>query len=134
MKTNVLRAWPVVLATSILFMGCGGVSEVTKERVARSETAVRQAQQNVGNEEKGALELQKARDHLEQARRALNDKKEEPALRHAQQAELFSELAVARTQSASARRAADELQASIRTLRQEAERGDRGSTTATDAQ
>ena len=131
MKTTVFSAWPTVLATSILFVGCGGVSEVTKERVARSETAVRQAQQNVGNAEQGAIELQKARDHLEQARKALDDEKEQPALRHAQQAELFAELAVARTQSASARRAAEELQASIRTLRQEAERG---GATATDTQ
>lgn len=131
MKIELLRASPIVLATSILFVGCGGVSEVTKERVARSETAVKQAQQNVGNAEQGALELQKARDHLDEARRALDDEKEQPALRHAQQAELFAELAVARTQSASARRAAEELQASIRTLRQEAERG---SPTATDMQ
>lgn len=131
MKRNVVRAWPIALATATLLVGCGGVSEVTKERVARSETAVRQAQQNVGNQESGALELQKARDHLEQARRALDDEKEEAALRHAQQAELNAELAVARTQSASARRAVEELQASIRTLRQEAERG---GTTATDAQ
>ncbi|NLG75129.1 MAG: DUF4398 domain-containing protein [Xanthomonadaceae bacterium] len=131
MKMTPVRTWPIVLATSIVFVGCGGVSDLTKDRVARSETAVRQAQQNVGNAEQGALELQKARDHLDQARRALNDKKEEPAVRHAQQAELYAELAVARTQSASARRAAEELQASIRTLRQEAERGN---PTATDMQ
>lgn len=105
MKMTPVRTWPIVLATSIVFVGCGGVSDLTKDRVARSETAVRQAQQNVGNAEQGALELQKARDHLDQARRALNDKKEEPAVRHAQQAELYAELAVARTQSASARRA-----------------------------
>ena len=128
MKMTAVRAWPIVLATSILFVGCGGVSDLTKDRVARSETAVRQAQQNVGNAEQGALELQKARDHLDQAQRALNDEKEEPALRHAQQAELYAELAVARTQSASARRAAEELQASIRTLRQEAERGNPSAT------
>ena len=128
MKMTAVRAWPIVLATSILFVGCGGVSDLTKDRVARSETAVRQAQQNVGNAEQGALELQRARDHLGQAQRALNDEKEEPALRHAQQAELYAELAVARTQSASARRAAEELQASIRTLRQEAERGNPSAT------
>ena len=128
MKMTAVRAWPIVLATSILFVGCGGVSDLTKDRVARSETAVRQAQQNVGNAEQGALELQRARDHLDQAQRALNDEKEEPALRHAQQAELYAELAVARTQSASARRAAEELQASIRTLRQEAERGNPSAT------
>jgi hypothetical protein len=128
MKTNLVRVgWPVLLAG--LLTGCGGVSELTKDRVARSETAVRQAQQNLGNSESGAVELQKARDHLELARRALNDKKEEPALRHAREAELNAELAVARSQSASARRAAEELQASIRTLREEAARG---SVTATD--
>jgi hypothetical protein len=104
---------------------------MTKDRVARSDTAVKQAQQTVGNSEAGAVELQTARDHLEQARRALDAKKEEPALRHAQRAELSAELAVAKAQSSSARRAAEELQASIRTLREESERG---SATATDQQ
>jgi chromosome segregation ATPase len=109
---------------------------MTKERVARSETALRQAQQTVGNSEAGAIELQRARDHMTQAREALNDEKEKPAMRHAQEAELQAELAVAKAQSASARKAAEELQASIRTLRQEAERGstERDSATATDQQ
>lgn len=57
MKMTPVRTWPIVLATSIVFVGCGGVSDLTKDRVARSETAVRQAQQNVGNAEQGALEL-----------------------------------------------------------------------------
>jgi hypothetical protein len=122
---------PVLIAVAGLLAGCGGVSEMTKDRVARSDTAVKQAQQTVGNSEAGAVELQTARDHLEQARRALDAKKEEPALRHAQRAELSAELAVAKAQSSSARRAAEELQASIRTLREESERG---SATATDQQ
>ena len=113
---------PVLFVVAGL-IGCGGVSEMTKDRVARSETAVRQAQQTLGKSEAGAVELQKARDHLEQARRALDAEKEEPAMRHAQQAELSAELAVAKSQSASARHAAEELQASIRTLREEAARG-----------
>ncbi len=49
--------------TSLLFgatlcgsiAGCASVSDVTKDRVARSETAVQQAQQTVGNAEAGAL-------------------------------------------------------------------------------
>ena len=98
---------PVLIAVAGLLAGCGGVSEMTKDRVARSDTAVKQAQQTVGNSEAGAVELQTARDHLEQARRALDAKKEEPALRHAQRAELSAELAVAKAQSSSARRAAD---------------------------
>jgi hypothetical protein len=42
--------------------------------------------------------------------------------RYAQLAQLDAELAVSKSQSASARKAADELLASIKTLRQEAER------------
>ena len=111
--------------------GCGGVSEVTKERVARSETAVQQAQQAVGNSEAGAIELQKAKEQLDAARNEL--KKENPvyAERFAAQAQLTAELAVAKTQSAQARRAADELLASIETLRQEAARGSSSSQTTT---
>lgn len=122
---------PVLIAIATLMVGCGGVSEMTKDRVARSDVAVKQASQTLGNSEAGAVELQQARDHLDQAKRALDAKEEDEALRHARQAELASELAVARSQSASARRAADELQASIRTLREEAQRG---SSTATDMQ
>lgn len=113
-----------ILGALVLLAGCGGVSELTKDRVARSETAVKQAQQNLGNSEAGAVDMQRARDHLEQAQRALEDENEDAALRHARLAELDAELAVSRSQSSSARRAADELQASIRTLREEASRGE----------
>ncbi|MGH8176721.1 MAG: DUF4398 domain-containing protein [Steroidobacter sp.] len=116
--------WPAtgLIALSVFAAGCGGVSEVTKDRVARSETAVRQTQQTIGNSEAGAVELQRARDQLAQAQKALSDNKEEAALRHAQRAELDAELAVAKSQTSSARKAADELLASIQTLRQEAGR------------
>lgn len=123
---------PVLIAVATMMVGCGGVSEMTKDRVARSDVAVKQASQTLGNSEAGAVELQQARDHLDQARRALDAKKEDEALRHARQAELTAELAVAKSQSASARRAADELHASIRTLREEAQRG--SPATATDMQ
>src|SRR5690606_11193005 len=105
--------------------GCSGVSELTRERVARSETAVRQAQQTVGSSESGALELQRARDQLDVARRALEQRDSQQAERAATRAQLDAELAVAKSQSAAARRAADELLASIKTLREEAARGDR---------
>jgi chromosome segregation ATPase len=114
-------AVPLALAAGLL-AGCGGVSELTKERVARSETSVQQAQQTVGNSEQGAVELQRAKENLDQARRALKDGKEPLAERHAQLAQLDAELAVSKSQSASARKAADEVLASIKQLRQEAER------------
>jgi hypothetical protein len=111
--------------------GCGGVSEVTKERVARSETAVQQAQQAVGNSEAGAIELQKAKEQLDAARNELKKNNPVYAERFASQAQLTAELAVAKTQSSQARKAADELLASIETLRQEAARGSPSQTTTT---
>jgi hypothetical protein len=115
---------PVLSALAIgLLAGCSSVSEVTKERVARSESSLQQAKQTIGRSEAGAVELQRAQDNLEKAKAALNAKKPEPAERYAQLAQLDAELAIAKSQSAAARKAADELLASIQTLRQEAARG-----------
>jgi hypothetical protein len=106
----------------VMLAGCGSVSEVTKERVAHSESIVQQSQQTVGNAEAGALDIQRARELLGSAHRQLDEKNGVAAERFAQQAQLTAELAVAKTQSAQARKAADELTASIETLRQEANR------------
>ena len=113
-----------IVGSGVLAMltGCGGVSEVTKERVARSETVVQQSQQTVGRSEAGALEVQRAKELLESAQRELNEGNAEEAERFAARAQLTAELAVAKSQSASARRAADELLASLETLRQESAR------------
>lgn len=125
MKTAIFRAGLSALGALALgaVAGCSSLSEVTKDRVARSETTVQQAEQTVGRSEAGAIELQRAKDHLEQARAALNKKEGEKAERYGQLAQLDAELAVAKSQSAAARRAADELLASIKTLREEAARG-----------
>src|SRR5687768_6933319 len=99
----------MVGATALgIFAGCGGVSEVTKERVARSETVVQQAQSAVGNSEAGALELQRAKEQLDAARAELKRDNSKNAERYAAQAQLTAELAVAKSQSAQARKAADE--------------------------
>lgn len=125
MRTPIFRAGlPLVgvLAAGVL-VGCSSVSDVTRERVARSETSFQQAQQAVGRSEAGALELQRAKDNLEQAKAALDKKESTKAERYAQLAQLDSELAMSKSQSAAARRAADELTASIQQLRQEIARG-----------
>ena len=111
-----------VLAAGVL-VGCSSVSDVTRERVARSETSFQQAQQAVGRSEAGALELQRAKDNREQAKAALDKKESTKAERYAQLAQLDSELAMSKSQSAAARKAADELTASIQQLRQEISRG-----------
>jgi chromosome segregation ATPase len=125
MKTPIFRAGLTALGALALGVvaGCSSIPEVTKDRVARSETTVQQAEQTVGRSEAGAVELQRAKDNLEKARGALNKKQREPAERYAQLAQLDAELAVSKSQSAAARRAADELLASIKTLREEAARG-----------
>ena len=124
MNTTIFRA--AAAASSVLlvavFAGCSGVSAVTHERLARSDTSVQQAQQAIGTSESGAVELQRARDTLAEAHRALDAHDASRAEHLAQQAQLDAELAVAKSQNAAARKAADELAASIQTLRQEAGR------------
>jgi chromosome segregation ATPase len=132
MNSWMTRAGGPLALTAVLLAGCGGVSDLTRERVARSETSVQQAQQTIGTSEQGAIELQRAKDNVDHARQALKDGKEQPAERYAQLAQLDAELAVSKSQSASARKAADELLVSIKQLRQEAMRQSGTTTDTTD--
>jgi hypothetical protein len=112
------------LAISVLgvLSACSNVSNLAKERVAQSETWVQQSQQTVGKSEHGAVELQQAREKLSAAQGALSKGQEKEAERSAAQAHLYAELAVAKSQSADARKAANEVLASLDMLRQETER------------
>ena len=105
-----------------VFGACGGVSKLTEQRVERSETVIRQARLAVGTSENGAVELQRATQHLAAAKSSLANKREKDAGRFAHQAELEAELAVARAETGHARRAADEVSEGTATLRQETER------------
>ena len=123
----VRNAVALALGVSILLgsLNANGsnASDLAKERVAQSETSVEQAQQTLGKSEHGAVELQQARDKLNAAKSALAKKEWKEAERAAAQAHLFAELAVAKSQSADARKAANEVLASLESLRQETERG-----------
>lgn len=110
--------WAVALA---LPAGCG-VTQETKDSVARSETAVTQAQQALGNSENGAMELQSARSRLDDAKHAIEDGDDEQAVRLAHEATLNAELATAKNRSAAVRKVADDTRAGIETLRREAQR------------
>ena len=70
------------------------------------------------------LELQHAKESLAAAQQAVTRKDDKGAQRFASQAQLHAELALAQSQSAAARRAADEVLASTNQLRNEAERSD----------
>ncbi len=101
---------------------CSGVSELTRQQVARSDTAVKQATATIGNSEAGAVELQRAKETYARAQKAVEMNDDTQAQRLAVQAELDAQLAVAKSQNAAARKAADDVLASIQTLRQESER------------
>ncbi len=118
-KSTALAVGMSLLAT---LGACTNTSSLTKERVARSDASVQQAQQTVGQSEAGAIELQQARDKLSTAKAALAKEQQQEAERSATQAHLYAELAIAKSQSASARKAADEVLASVEVLRTEAER------------
>jgi hypothetical protein len=115
-------AWTLGVCALGLLSACSGVSSLTKEHLAQSETSVQQAQQTVGKSEQGAVELQQARDKLEAAKSAVARGQQQEAERSAAQAHLYAELAVAKSQSADARKSANEVLASLNTLRQETER------------
>ena len=123
----VRNAVSLTLGVSILLGSLGAyasnASDLAKERVAQSDTSVEQAQQTLGKSEHGAVALQQAREKLNAAKSALTKKEWKEAERAAAQAHLFAELAVAKSQSADARKSADELLASLEMLRQETERG-----------
>lgn len=116
----------VALALGVTILGalsaCSSVSDLAKERVAQSETSVEQARQTVGKSEQGTMELQQARDKLDAAKSALTKGQGKEAERAAAQAHLYAELAVAKSQSADARKSANEVLASLEMLRQETER------------
>lgn len=121
---SIRKALAFTLGGSMLIAlgACSSVPELAQERVAQSETSVQQAQQTVGKSEQGSVQLQQARDKLDAAKSALAKGQGQQAERSAAQAHLLAELAVAKSQSASARKAADEVLASLNMLRQETER------------
>jgi hypothetical protein len=123
-KHSIKKALTLTLGACALGLlsACSGVSSLTKERVAQSETSVQQAQQTAGKSEHGAMELQQAQDRLNAAKSALAKGEEQEAERAAAQAHLYAELAVAKSQSGDARKAANDVAASVNMLRQETER------------
>jgi hypothetical protein len=111
-----------ICASAVATGACSSVPDVSRERVARSETIVQQAEQTVGLSESGSVELQRAKARLEMAKKALSEQRAIEAERAGLQAELHADLAIAQTEGAAAREAAAEMRASIETLRKEAER------------
>jgi hypothetical protein len=117
-----------IAAVGFIVTACSSAPARPTEDMTRARTLIEQAEKG-GAQRYAAVELESARDKLQQADAAARDGKQEVANERAAEAVADAELANARTQSGEARRAADELQRSTEALRQETERGVPSTTT-----
>ena len=111
-----------LIASLAVAAGCASTNESVREEIARTEATVQQVQQSGMTRDAGGLELEQAKDKVAQARRALDDGKDERALRLAQQARLDADLAQAKARSHETQRSAEEVRTSIEQLRRESQR------------
>jgi hypothetical protein len=107
-------------AVGLIFTACASAPPPSQD-VTRARTLIEQAEK-AGAQRYTAVELESARDKLAQAEEASKDGKQDVANQRAAEAVADAELANARAISGAARGAADELQRSNETLRQETER------------
>src|SRR3954447_21797447 len=92
--TRTSRLFALSMVGAGLVAGSAGASELIKDRVAQSEVAIQQAQQQVGHAESGATELERAKTSLAAAQSAMSKGDEQAADRNATRARLHAELAV----------------------------------------
>lgn len=88
-----------------------------------SSGAALESARSAGADDLAAVELQQARNKLERARAFAQAGDERSAIRWAEQAEADAQLARAQAASERSRRSAEEVQASLRVLREELNRG-----------
>jgi Domain of unknown function (DUF4398) len=104
-------------------LGLGGCSsgKAPTAPLSQAELAVEEANQSEASQY-ASLDLQTARDHLENAKQAMQQENYQEARRQAEKALVNAQLAETKAEAASAREAAVELRKSIESLRREAER------------
>jgi len=113
-----------VVAALMVASGCSTVGP-PKAEIAAADLAIQDATKSKAPQY-APLELRMARDKLDKAQRAMNNEEYIHARRLAEEALVDAELAEVKASSEDARRAANELQQSLETLRREAERASRG--------
>lgn len=114
-RTGLLSCAALALAGATL--ACATTHE-PREQMGRAEQAVSQAEQ-LDAEQHAAADLQLAREKLASARAAVVDDENTRARRNAEQAEVDALLASARTRQARAQTASDELEETVRALKEE---------------
>lgn len=116
-------AVPFIL-TMLGIAGCSTVGP-PKDSVAAADLAVREASKSKAPQY-SPLELRRATDKLDEAKRAMDKKEYIRARRLADEALVDAQLAEAKAASEDARRDASDVRQSLETLRREAERSSRG--------
>ncbi len=107
----------LLIVAGWLTAGCGSTNPPLQQ-LAETETIISQAQQ-IGANDYAPLDIREARLKLEQARDAMNEGEYEKASMLAEQAKADAELAQIKTLSGKAQLAVNELNESIRILKEE---------------
>lgn len=110
----------MIAGASILMSGCASTPPPT-EQVAVSTAAVARAAKEGGGE-LAPMELQMAREKLEQAKAAMTAQEYDRARILAEEAQVDAQLAEAKAHSGKARKAAEELQKGVQVLHEELDR------------
>lgn len=113
-------AFIAVLAATLA--GCASNEPRPTEELTRARTLIEQARES-GAYQFAATEVQSAQDKLAKAESAADKERHADARRLAVESSLDAELAVAKSRSGKAEAAAEQVAASVETLRQEAARG-----------
>ncbi|MGH8251324.1 MAG: DUF4398 domain-containing protein [Steroidobacteraceae bacterium] len=112
--------FPLAVA-SLLAAGCGGQPERPVEQLTRAQTLIDQSEKT-GAQRYAAVELERARSKLAAASAASAEGDQATASQLATEAALDAELASALAAAGQAQKAAQELEAGLETLREEATR------------
>lgn len=109
----------VLIAATLILSACAGTPPT--EQLALSTASVNRAG-SAGATELAPAEMQMARDKLDKAKLAMTAEDYDKALSLAQSAQVDAQLAEAKARSTKAKKASDELQESVRVLREELDR------------
>jgi chromosome segregation ATPase len=111
----------IALAAAALVAGCATEGNIPTQQLTQARTLVEQADK--ANAQRYApADLQRAHDELSSADKAVTDHKYDDARRYAEKAQVDADLASARASNGEAQRAAQEVNRSIESLKQESER------------
>jgi len=120
-RSKYLRWIGVGLVGCILGLGgCSAVKDPTPT-LSQADLAVKEANESKASQY-ASVELQTAREHLENAKQAMQLENYQEARRQAEKALVNAQLAETKAEAASARETAAELRKSIESLRREVER------------